>query len=60
MRRCVPQLSFAELEFSRQGIQLAPALRRISEFLDAHRELGQGVQEDLQRGLKQPHPAGAA
>ena len=54
MRRREIQLSFAELEFSRQGIQLDPALRRISDFLDAHPELSQRVQEDLQRGLKRP------
>jgi transposase, IS5 family len=54
MRRREVQLSFAELELYRQGIQLDPALRRISDFLDAHPELSQRVQEDLQRGLKRP------
>ena len=55
MRQRVAQLSFAELEFERQRVQLDPALRRISDFLDAHCELSQWVQADLQRGLKRPH-----
>ncbi len=54
MRWRVAQLSFAELEFDRQGIQLDPGLRRISDFLDAHAELHQWVQEELQRGLQRP------
>jgi transposase, IS5 family len=55
MRQREAQLSFAELEFERQRVQLDPALRRISDFLDAHPELSQWVQADLQRGLKRPH-----
>lgn len=55
MRWRETQLTFAELEFYRQGVQLDPALRRISDFLDAHPELSQWVQGDLQRGLKRPH-----
>jgi len=55
MRQRAAQRSFAELEFERQRIQLDPALRRISEVLDAHAELSQWVQADLQRGLKRPH-----
>lgn len=54
MRQRAAQLSFAELEFERQRVQLEPALRRISDFLDAHPELGRWVQADLQRGLKRP------
>ncbi len=55
MRQRAAQRSFAELEFERQRVQLDPALRRISDFLDAHPELSQWVQADLQRGLKRPH-----
>jgi transposase, IS5 family len=55
MRQRATQRSFAELEFEWQGVQLDPALRRISDFLDAHPELSQWIQADLQRALKRPH-----
>jgi hypothetical protein len=55
MRQRIAQRSFAEFEFERQRIQLDPALRRISDLLDAHPELSRWVQADLQRGLKRPH-----
>jgi IS5 family transposase len=49
-----PQVSFADLEFIRQGIQLEPALRAITTFLDTHTSLVDGVRRDLERGLKRP------
>ena len=49
-----PQVSFADLEFLRQGIQLEPPLKAITAFLDAHASLVDGVRRDLVRGLKKP------
>jgi transposase, IS5 family len=49
-----PQVSFADLEFSRQGIFLNPDLASISCFLDEHEEIIEQVRGDLQRGLKKP------
>ena len=48
------QLSFADLEFVKQGVRLEPALRAISEFIDLHAELVEMVRRDLLRGLKRP------
>jgi IS5 family transposase len=50
----VPQRSFADLEFLRQGVQLDPTLKAVAEFLDTHASLVDGVRRDLTRGLKQP------
>jgi IS5 family transposase len=49
-----PQISFADLEFLRLGIQLEPTLKVIAEFLDTHAALVEGVRRDLARGLKKP------
>jgi transposase, IS5 family len=49
-----PQLSFADLEFLNQGVQLEPMLRAISQFIDEHAELVEMVRRDLVRGLKRP------
>ena len=49
-----PQLSFADLELRRQGLQLDPVLRGIAEFLDDHPPLVEEVRRDLERGLKNP------
>ena len=49
-----PQVSFADLAFIEQGIQLEPTLQGIAAFLDAHRPLVEGVRRDLERGLKKP------
>jgi hypothetical protein len=35
-----PQLSFADLEFKRLGVQLDPTLRGIVDFLQDHPALG--------------------
>jgi IS5 family transposase len=54
MRRCDPQVTFADLEFVRQGIQLDPVLGQISDFLASHPELVEWVDADLRRDLKRP------
>lgn len=48
------QLSFADLEFLNQSVQLEPVLAGISEFIDGHGELIEAVRRDLDRGLKNP------
>jgi IS5 family transposase len=48
------QVSFADLEFLAQGIDLDPILKRISEFLDDHPKIVKLVGKDLERGLKKP------
>ncbi len=48
------QVSFADLEFSKQGIFLEPTLQTISDFLDEHEEMIEKVRGDLERGLKNP------
>jgi len=49
-----PQLSFADLEMIRLGVQLDPVLQRIDAFLNQHSELIEQVRLDLDRGLKNP------
>ncbi len=49
-----PQVSFADLAFREQGIQLEPPLKAIAAFLDTHASLVDGVWRDLARGLKKP------
>jgi len=49
-----PQLSFADLELSRLGVHLDPALQRIDTFFDQHSTLVEQVRLDLERGLKKP------
>lgn len=49
-----PQVSFADLEFIRQGIQMEPLLRSISDFMSNHAGLVERVRQDLERGLKNP------
>lgn len=49
-----PQLSFADLEFLKQGIKLEPMLQAICGFIDAHAQLVEMVRRDLLRGLKRP------
>jgi len=49
-----PQVSFADLEFRKQGIFLNPGLGAISRFLDQHEEIIEKVRGDLERGLKKP------
>ena len=55
MRIANPQISFADAELIRQGVQLDPVLRTISDFIDDHDdELVELVRQDLQRGVKKP------
>ena len=49
-----PQISFADVTFIEQGIQLEPILKAIATFLDTHTSLVNGVRRDLVRGLKKP------
>ena len=53
-RAIAPQISFADLEFIHQRMQLEPPLRAIAAFLDTHASLVDGVRRDLERGLKHP------
>ena len=54
-RLAEPQISFADLEFLAQGIDLDPILKRICEILDDHPKIAKLVGKDLERGLKKPH-----
>jgi IS5 family transposase len=54
MRATHPQATFADLEFSRQGIQLDPVLKQISDFIDQHAKLLEAVRLQLDKGLKKP------
>ena len=49
-----PQVSFADLEFLTQGIDLDPILKGISHFLDDHPKIVKLVGKDLERGVKKP------
>ena len=49
-----PQLTFADLEFSRLGVHLDPTLQGIVDFLQDHPALVELVRLDLERGLKKP------
>ncbi|MGH7772904.1 MAG: ISNCY family transposase [Candidatus Binatia bacterium] len=48
------QITFADLEFIRQGVNLDPLLKKISGFLDDQPKIVELVRQDLQRGLKKP------
>ncbi|MGH7794103.1 MAG: ISNCY family transposase [Candidatus Binatia bacterium] len=54
-RLAEPQISFADLEFLTQEIDLDPILKRICEILDDHPKIAKLVGKDLERGLKKPH-----
>ena len=54
MRTDEPQISFADVEFLRQGVRLDPLLEKISGFIDRHPVLVDAVRCDLERGLKNP------
>lgn len=51
-----PQVSFADLEFLTQGIDLDPILKRISDLLDHHPKIAKLVGKDLEWGLKKTRP----
>jgi transposase, IS5 family len=52
MRAAHPQVTFADLAFMEQGVQLEPTLKAIADFLDQHRDVVERVRRDLERGLK--------
>ena|SRR2546425_12983613 len=54
MRADSPQISFADVEFLRQGVRLDPLLEKISGFIDKHPELAEAIRWDLERGVKNP------
>ena len=54
MRADIPQISFADVEFLRQGVHLDPLLEKISGFIGKHPELAEAVRCDLERGVKNP------
>ena len=50
-----PQVSFADLEFFTQGIDLDPILKTISDLLDHHQaKIAKLVGKDLEWGVKKP------
>jgi IS5 family transposase len=53
-RAAHPQITFADLEFIRQGVDLDPILKKISEFLDGQPKIADLVRQDLEWGLKNP------
>ena len=54
MRAADPQISFADLEFLSQGIQLDPVLEQILEFVTRNAALVETVRQQLDDGLKEP------
>jgi IS5 family transposase len=52
MRVARSQVSFADLAFIEQGIELEPTLKAIADFLDQHGDIVHRVRRDLERGLK--------
>src|SRR3989442_10724527 len=54
MRAIHTQISFADLEFIRQDIQLDPVLKQISDFIDENADLVEAVRLQLDQGLKKP------
>jgi transposase, IS5 family len=53
-RPAARQMSFADLELLRQGVQLEPLLQVICDFLDKQPKLVERVRRDLVCGLKAP------
>jgi IS5 family transposase len=54
MRTDLSQLSFADVEFLRQGVRLDPLLEKITGFIGKHPELAEAIRCDLERGVKNP------
>jgi IS5 family transposase len=54
MRDSHPQVSFADLEFMTQGIQLDPVLEKILEFVQQNSALVETVRQQLDHSLKKP------
>ena len=53
-RPAARQMSFADHELLRQGVQLEPLLQVICDFLDQQPALIERVRRDLRRGLNEP------
>jgi IS5 family transposase len=53
-RPAISQISFADWELMRQGLELEPLLQAIANFLDDHEEVVAKIRGDLRRGLKHP------
>lgn len=54
MRAADPQISFSDLEFLSQGIQLDPVLKQILEWVTGNAALIENVRQQLDGGLKKP------
>ena len=54
MRDANPQITFADLEFLTQGIQMDPVLQQILEFVQQNHVLVEAVRQQLDHGLKKP------
>lgn len=54
MRDTDPQISFADLEFRAQGIQLDPVLEQILQFVKQNSAMVEAVRQQLDQGLKKP------
>src|SRR3972149_1409972 len=54
MRAPDPQITFADLEFMSQGIQLDPVLEQILRFVTENAALVESVRKQHDRGLKKP------
>jgi IS5 family transposase len=52
MRDTILQVTFADLELMRQGVEMDPVLKQISAYVDQHPELAQAVEQQLREGLK--------
>lgn len=54
MRDANPQITFADLEFQSQGIQLDPVLEQILNLICQNSALLEAVEKQLEHGLKKP------
>ena len=54
MRDTNSQITFTDLEFMRQGIQMNPELEQILEFVQQNHALVEAVRQQLDHGLKKP------
>ena len=54
MRATAPQISFADLEFMQQRVELDPTLQAIAAFVDTAVAMVDRVRRDLERGLTTP------
>src|SRR5436190_1912532 len=59
MRATDPQISFADLEFMKQGIRLEPTLKAIADFLDQHGAIVQRVRREARQAFNDAVVQGA-